>query len=985
MIYNAIEHKDGYEIFFTENNTMKSFKSNFNPCLYVKSNQKTDYKNMNGDYVKRLNFENKDEYSRYLRDLKKNEKSEYWGDINPLYQTIIDKFWKKEIDVDKKVHIWFYDIENPTPDGKFPYPSQAKYPVVSITFYDYLNDKYYVFGFDEYSITKENTVFVKVATEKELLSRFVKFISLKKIQILVGTNNLAFDNMYLRNRMEKLNIEPNFVKGCEVRQSERDEICNFPNLQNIDYMVIYKKFSFKNLQSFSLESMCQEEMGVGKNKYDGSLYKLLKTDYQKFIDYNIRDVELLKMLEDKCGYVKLMITMASKFMCLPVDALKVTRYWDSYVYAMSLEEKVIVEKSSNRHQEDYIGGYVKEPIRGINGICALFDVESEYPTMNRRYNISTETRVPINKLEKDFHDVVVNFLYSVYKNVYDKYDNVFSSKSGADKLINSDLISDSLSEVLYIQDSVINSQKINYPTMLVIKTLNLKDSQFNLKKIKKDTYLYYCESLQDYNKLKTIYNEGEDKFKFVSGKRFKVKLKEYIRIVRRTYSCEFLIEYFAKDLKNFDRFTPFLQKYDLTMTPNLQFFKRGKYGLLPRAQEIVFNERIIFKRLETYNKKAVILAEEFSKTMSINKEKFAEIGTDISDDIKKELNTAFKTKDKTVLNDLIIKKKQDKSDTHTFNTAFKIAINGFYGATANENFRHFGVCLCESTTSGGQLTLRGSMTYIVNKLGCKWVYSDTDSGLLVPPEEIFNGLDKDDNYEYNCYLKFKQYITDFIQPTLNEYFELLKVATNSRDVKIKMDLEVICKRVLFTDKKKYAWDLWEADGTVYRDKPKYKFRGLSFVKGDTPIWVAKKQEEFVKLLLQGNQRDFMKKFVDTCRKEFKKQDIKNISRSNNISNMSKYNEDSPSLPVHYRASFNLNKLVEQSGLGKKIEDGNKIRWFYVKNDDVIGITDDVPIELLSKIEIDYDKQFEATFMGLITRIFEVMKWSLEDKKASIWD
>ena len=162
----------------------------------------------------------------------------------------------------------------------------------------------------------------------------------------------------------------------------------------IDYLDLYKKFTYTNQESYRLDHIAFVELG--QRKLDHSEFDTFKDFYtgnwQKFIEYNIIDVELVDRLEDKMKLIELALTMAYDAKVNYNDVFFQVRTWDAIIYNY-LKRKNIVIPPKERSEKDsqYAGAYVKEPIPGKYDWVVSFDLNSLYPHLIMQYNISPET------------------------------------------------------------------------------------------------------------------------------------------------------------------------------------------------------------------------------------------------------------------------------------------------------------------------------------------------------------------------------------------------------------------------------------------------------------------------------------------------------------------------------------------------------------------------------------------------------------------
>jgi DNA polymerase elongation subunit (family B) len=215
-----------------------------------------------------------------------------------------------------------------------------------------------------------------------------------------------FDIPYLVNRIKKVlgeeatkRLSPwSIVNERRVRNQHgnEDQIYDMMGIAVLDYIAMYKKFApeGKSQESYKLDAIAHNEVGVRKLSYEeyGNLHTLYKDNYQLFIEYNIRDVELVERIDEKLKLIELVLTLAYDSKTNYTDAFSQVRMWDAIVYN-HLRKKNMVVDPIVKHSKDaaYEGAFVKDPILGMHKWVASFDLNSLYPHLIMQYNISPDT------------------------------------------------------------------------------------------------------------------------------------------------------------------------------------------------------------------------------------------------------------------------------------------------------------------------------------------------------------------------------------------------------------------------------------------------------------------------------------------------------------------------------------------------------------------------------------------------------------------
>jgi len=385
-------------------------KIKFKPVLFVQSPKATDrYKTLDGHKVSPIEFDSMQDAREFEQRYKAVPNFPIYGQTNFVTQFIANKF-PNTIDFDRDmVNVCTIDIEVASDEG-FPAPDEAKHPVISITVKNNQDNIYYVFGLYDYdeTLSEKNVKYFKCADEEYLLQSFLGWWKGNCPDIVTGWNTKLFDIPYLVNRMmnlfntnEHLEMSPwKLVRKRMVKTlGGREQVSyDLDGIVQLDYFDLFKKFTWNTYgqqESYKLDHIANVVLGERKLSYDeyGSLHSLYKHDFQKFIDYNIKDVELVDRLEEKLGIITLVMTMAYGAKTNLGDALGTTAIWDAIIYNELMSEgKVIppkppVEEVNNK----IVGGFVKEPKVGAHDWVCSFDLNSLYPNIIVQYNMSPET------------------------------------------------------------------------------------------------------------------------------------------------------------------------------------------------------------------------------------------------------------------------------------------------------------------------------------------------------------------------------------------------------------------------------------------------------------------------------------------------------------------------------------------------------------------------------------------------------------------
>ncbi len=389
----------------------------YNPTLFVHSDKPTKYKTIHGQYVGPVKQGSIREARDFIKQYDGVESFKIYGNNRYQYCFIADEF-PGQIDWNiNDINVANIDIETGSDNG-FPEPDDANEPLIAITVH--MNNMFTTFGCGDYDNTRDDVIYYKCSDEFDLVRKFVGWWQSNTPDVVTGWNIEAFDIPYMVNRIIKLFgdseakklspwnvISPRLV-DVGMKKVNTYGILGVPLL---DFMKLYRWYApdGKSQESYKLDNIGHVELGERKLSYDeyGSLHNLYKENYQMFIDYNIKDVDIVRRLEEKHKLIELALTLSYDNKCNYEDVFTQVRMWDVICYN-HLKAKNIVVPPIERHEKDaaYVGAYVKDPIVGFHNWVASFDVNSEYPSVIMGSNISPETIVEADDYTDDMRRLI---------------------------------------------------------------------------------------------------------------------------------------------------------------------------------------------------------------------------------------------------------------------------------------------------------------------------------------------------------------------------------------------------------------------------------------------------------------------------------------------------------------------------------------------------------------------------------------------------
>ena len=377
----------------------------YSPSLFLPSKKITKFTTLDGQYLDQKIFGRINDARDYIKQFEGvSNASTIYGQTRFEYAFIADQHTGMVDYEFEKVLIAVIDIEVGSENG-FPDPYQANEPITAICI-KYHNGETYVFGCGIY-VTQGSEIYVKCKDEYSLCKQFMALWTKKCPDILTGWNTKFFDEPYIINRFRKIlgedetkKLSPwNYIGERKTVINGRQLIAyNLMGVESLDYIELYKWYApgGKSQESYRLDAIAQVELGEGKISFDeyDNLHALYRLNYQKFIEYNIKDVELIIKLEEKLKLLELAVTLAYDTKTNFQDVFAQTRMWDSLTYAYLFEKDIIVPPRVVQSKDGmFEGAYVKEVQVGKHDYVASFDLNSLYPHLMMQYNISPETLI----------------------------------------------------------------------------------------------------------------------------------------------------------------------------------------------------------------------------------------------------------------------------------------------------------------------------------------------------------------------------------------------------------------------------------------------------------------------------------------------------------------------------------------------------------------------------------------------------------------
>jgi DNA polymerase elongation subunit (family B) len=386
-----------------ENGKHVMFKEEYSPTLFVPSKKESRYKSLDGEHLEPI----RPGFVRDCREFYKKYEGvdgfKIYGNDRYVSQYISDQYPEDEIKFDiSKIKLTTIDIEVASENG-FPDTESASEEILTITIQDYSTKNIITWGINPFNNKQSNVKYIECGSEHRLLQNFIDYWDANIPEVVTGWNIQFYDIPYICRRLNRVLGEKQMKRFSPWGLNTENEIFingrkqiyyDVGGITQLDYLDLYKKFTYKAQESYRLDHIAEVELG--QKKLDHSEFDTFKDFYtqnwQKFVEYNIVDVELVDRLEDKMKLIELAITMAYDAKVNYADVFYQVRMWDNIIYNYLKKRNIVIPpKERSAKDEKYAGAYVKEPKPGVYDWVVNFDLNSLYPHLIMMYNISPET------------------------------------------------------------------------------------------------------------------------------------------------------------------------------------------------------------------------------------------------------------------------------------------------------------------------------------------------------------------------------------------------------------------------------------------------------------------------------------------------------------------------------------------------------------------------------------------------------------------
>jgi DNA polymerase elongation subunit (family B) len=390
---------------------------------------------------------------------------------------------------------------------------------------------------------------------------------------------------------------------------------------------------------------------------------------------------------------------------------------------------------------------------------------------------------------------------------------------------------------------------------------------------------------------------------------------------------------------------------DVTLTPNGALFKTTKRGFLPEIMQSMYDDRVKYKKLTLQAK------QEYENT-----------------------------KDPKLLKDI--------SKYNNIQLAKKISLNSAYGAIGNNWFRYYDLLVAEAITTSGQLSIRWierSLNKYLNELLATdnedyVIASDTDS-VYITFDRLVNKVFEEGTDTAKIVAFMDTIARDKIEPFIDQSYQDLAEYVNAYEQKMQMAREAIADKGIWTAKKRYILNVWDMEGVKYKEA-QLKIMGIEAVKSSTPAPCRAKIKEGLSIIMNGDEKE-LNTFIQDFREEFMNLPPEDIAYPRSVNGLTKFSDPNQMFgkgaPIHCKGAILYNHLVKKNKLGRKypyIQEGDKIKFLHLRAPNIyqctsISFMTKLPKELDFHKMINYDMQFEKSFVEPLNVIIEKINWLVD--------
>ena len=924
---------------------------------------KGTHKGMHGESVSKVECSSIGEFKKMTRI--HSHKNKYESDIKPVYK-IIESFYKHQNPAD--LHIAFFDIETDF-DKELGYsqPEDATNRIISIAVHLQWLGQTVCLALppkgmdmeDAKDIADEVGNTILYHEEGDILDAFLTLI--EDADVVSGWFSEGYDIPYTVNRIikvlgrteaKRMCLWNKFPKPRTFKRGGKDQqTYDLTGRVHLDYLALYKKFTYEERHSYSLDAVAEAELGERKVPYEGTLDELYNKDFKKFLEYNIQDTELLDKLDRKLQFISLASSIAHGNCVLMQAALGAVAVTEQAIIVEAHERGMVVPDKTHSHHDDLpaAGGWVQQPKAGLHKWIGSSDLNSLYPSVIRCLNMSPETIVgQIRTDETD--DAIYSYMEKGSKYTFAGWWNDRFNTLEMEDFLQSDNVN---RHYLDLEDG---------------STLEITGAELR----------------------QLIFESEQDWCVSANGTIFRNDIEGVIPgLLRRWYSERKVLQAFKRNYDSLTEGVTLDVRKDVAddINEKLERKRASREFSLVNA----YDADLAFSLTALKKKAAAKNPEELYSYMLSHSIYFDdEYLVRHTDAVELKKIIGFWDKRQLVK---------------------KINLNSLYGGLLNIHCRFYDLRLGQSTTLTGRSIARHMAAktneYLDNSYdygGRAIIYGDTDSVYFSAAPILSDEIEAGEvEWTKESVIELYTVIADQVSNTFPQFMNDTFNTPVDRSEVIKAGREVVAQTGLFIKKKRYALLVYDDEG-MRKDTDgksgKLKAMGLDLRRSDTPKTV---QEFLTRILLQTLELEGEEEVIDAIR-DFKK--IFNAlhpwekGTPKAVNNLTNYQEKlerslevklsgrkpaTVTIPGHVMASLNWNKLRDNHHAMHvtKILDGSKIIVCRLKeNNDLKMRSVAFPVDephlpdWFINLPFDEDAMMAAIVDKKVDNLLNVLHWDL---------
>ena len=416
---NAIEKRGQILLRGYENGRQFTRRVKYEPTLFVPNNKPdSTWKSIHGKPLAPMPFSSIYEAKEFAEKYKDVTNFEINGLTRFVYAYLNEEY-SGEVRYDRElIQVVNIDIEVASNNG-FPSVDAAAQEITAITLKK--DNVFYVFGCGVFNTNRADVKYVRCKNERELLLAFIAEWGRGGYpDAVTGWNIAYFDIPYIINRMKHI-FEQSTIEQLSPWKAFSSRVVKINGRENttisivgvatLDYLEMYRKFTYTQQESYRLDNIAQIELGDQKLDYSEyeTLHELYEKNFQKFIEYNIHDVDIVDRLDDKMKLIDMVLTLAYDAKVNYEDVFSQVRMWDVLIHNHLWAKNIAVPPSKeNKKDATYTGGHVKVPKIGMHDWVVSFDLNSLYPHLIMQFNVGPDTISRLGSPDTAINDIDIS-------------------------------------------------------------------------------------------------------------------------------------------------------------------------------------------------------------------------------------------------------------------------------------------------------------------------------------------------------------------------------------------------------------------------------------------------------------------------------------------------------------------------------------------------------------------------------------------------